>query len=141
MCSMLRNERPDDRAATGVALTGQDGAAGFHGTVRIAPAVLLQLVDLTMAGLDGFAGLRDHDPDQASELGSRRFSNGKIAVTVDGDQIGVAVGCAIAHDTNVAEFSRLAQEAIGFAVGNMLNMTVKSVDLTIQDVVPGRNRF
>jgi len=140
MCSMLRNDRPDDRVATGVALTGQDGAAGFHGTVRIAPAVLLQLVDLTMAGLDGFAGLRDHDPDQASEPAGRRFSNGKIAVTVDGDQIGVAVGCAIAHDTNVAEFSRLAQEAIGFAVGNMLNMTVKSVDLTIQDVVPGRNR-
>jgi uncharacterized alkaline shock family protein YloU len=136
---MLRNDRPDDGAATGVALTGQDGAAGFHGTVRIAPTVLLQLVDLTMAGVDGFAGLRDHDTDQNAGLAGRRFSNGKIAVTVDGDQIGVEVGCAIAHDTNVAVFSRLAQEAIGFAVGNMLNMTVKSVDLTIQDVAPDRN--
>ena len=35
-----------------MALTGQDGAAGFHGTVRIAPAVLIQLVDLTMAGCE-----------------------------------------------------------------------------------------
>jgi uncharacterized alkaline shock family protein YloU len=135
MCSMLRNDRPEGGAATEVALTGHD-AAGFHGTVRIAPAVLLQLVDLTMAGLDGFAGLRDHDPEP--DPGARRFSNGKIAVTVDGDQISVSVGCAISRNTNVAEFSRSAQKAIGFAVGNMLNMTVKSVDLTIQDVAPGR---
>jgi uncharacterized alkaline shock family protein YloU len=134
---MLRNDRPDGSAATDVALSGADGGEGFHGTVRIAPAVLLQLVELTMAGLDGFAGLRDHDLDLDSVPAGRRFSNGKIAVSIDGDQIGVEVGCAISRNTNVTEFSRSAQEAIGFAVGNMLNMTVKSVDLTIRDVAPG----
>jgi uncharacterized alkaline shock family protein YloU len=136
---MLRNDRPEGSASTDVALAGQDGAAGFHGTVRIAPAVLLQLVDLTMAGLDGFAGLRDLGPEPDPLPQGRRFSNGKIAVIVDGDQISVGIGCAITRGTNVADFSRRARKAIGFAVGNMLNMTVKSVDLTIQDVAPGRD--
>lgn len=138
MSSALRGERPEGHAAADVDLDGRDGAARLHGTVRIAPAVLIELIDLTLAEIDGFAGLRNHDTDPDPGETGRRFSNGRIAVTVDGDRIAVAVGCAIVRGTKVAEFSQTVQQAIGFAVGNMLNMTVKSVDLIIQDVSPVR---
>jgi uncharacterized alkaline shock family protein YloU len=131
-----RQERPGHGAATEVTLGGTAGEGGeFRGTVRVAPAVLIELIDLTMQGISGFAGLRNHGAGPEPDGGTaRRFSNGKIAVTVDGDRIAVAVGCAIVRGTNVAEFTSAVQRAIGFAAGNMLNMTVQTVDLMIQEV-------
>jgi uncharacterized alkaline shock family protein YloU len=63
------------------------------------------------------------------------FDNGKIAVTVSGDQITVAIGCAIDRGANVSELGAAIQQAIGFAVGTMLGMTVRAVDIQIQDIV------
>jgi uncharacterized alkaline shock family protein YloU len=112
------------------------GATTVRGTVRIAPAVLIELVELTIGGIEGVAGLRTHAADKGNvPEGARMFDNGKIAVTVSGDQIAVAIGCAIARGTNVSELSAAIQQAIGFAVGNMLGMTVRAVDIHIQDIV------
>ena len=132
MDNAVQGERPGRGATTEVHL--ETDPEGFRGTVRITPAVLIQLIDLTVQGIDGFAGLRNHDLDGNDVGTGKRFSNGKIAVTVEGDQIAVALGCAITRDGNVDTFSADVRRAIGFAVGNMLNMTVKSVDLIIQDV-------
>lgn len=112
------------------------GAPSILGTVRIAPAVLIELIELTLQQVDGVAGLRNHDlrkPDRAA--GARTFDNGKIAVTVDGDQITAAIGCAIRRGTNVTELSAAIQQAVGLAAGNMLGMTVLAVDIHIQDIV------
>ncbi|HYI25048.1 MAG TPA: Asp23/Gls24 family envelope stress response protein [Thermomicrobiales bacterium] len=131
-----RIDRPGHGAATDVQLgTASGQPARFGGTVRIAPAVLIQLIDLTLLGVEGFSGLRNHDARPVPDgVPGKQFSNGKIAVTVDGDQIAVSIGCSIDRNANVVSFSAAVQRAIGFAVGNMLNMTVKSVDLIIQDV-------
>jgi uncharacterized alkaline shock family protein YloU len=112
------------------------GTTAVRGTVRIAPAVLIELVELTIRGIEGVAGLRSHAAEKGDVPdGARMFDNGKIAVTVSGDQISVAVGCAIARGTNVSELSAQCQQAIGFAVGNMLGMTVRAVDIHIQEIV------
>ena len=128
---------PSKGAATEVHVdvTGS-GTTTVRGTVRIAPAVLIELVELTLGGIDGVAGLRSHATVKGDiPEGARMFDNGKIAVTVSGDQITVAIGCAIVRGTNVSGLSAAIQKAIGFAVGNMLGMTVQTVDIHIQDIV------
>ncbi len=112
------------------------GQTAVRGTVRIAPAVLIELIELTLQQIDGVAELRGHDVDKSqTPAGARMFDNGKIAVTVSGDQITAAIGCAIVRGTNVSELTARIQRAIGFAVGNMLGMTVQAVDIYIQDIV------
>lgn len=114
-------------------------AGGARGTVRIAPAVLIELIELALQDLRGSAGLRTRRqklPPSTTE-GSRTYDDGKIAVTVNGDQIDAAVAFAIERGTNVAEFSVDAQQRIGFAVGNTLGMTVRAVDVFIEEIVPG----
>lgn len=115
------------------------GAAAVRGTVRIAPAVLIELIELTVQGIDGAAGLRsrrDKRPTTTTDA-SRTWDNGKIAVTVNGDQIDAAIAFAIHRGTNVSEFSADVQQRIGFAVGNMLGMTVRTVDVYIEEIIPG----
>ncbi len=112
------------------------GAPSTLGTVRIAPAVLIELIELTLQDIEGVAGLRNHPVDKSTAPdGARTFDNGKIAVTVDGNQITAAVGCAISRGTNVTELSAVIQKAVGLAAGNMLGMTVLAVDIYIQDIV------
>lgn len=110
-----------------------------RGTVRIAPTVLIELIELTVQGIDGVAGLRTRgDKHPLPEApGSRTFDNGKIAVTVNGDQIDAAIAFAIHRGTNVSELSAEIQKRIGFAVGNMLGMTVRTVDVYIEEIIPG----
>ncbi len=113
---------------------------GIRGTVRIAPAVLIELIELTVQDIDGVAGLRNHRQRIAAPTaqGAKSFDNGKIAVTVNGDQIDTAVAFAIHRGTNVSALSTEVQKRIGFAVGNMLGMTVRTVDISIEEIISGQ---
>lgn len=109
-----------------------------RGTVRIAPAVLIQLIDLTVQGMDGIAELRslrkaDLKPTTAE---GRTFDNGKIAVTVHGDVIDAAIAIAVTRGTNVTELTETVKHRIGFAAGDMLGMKVRSVDIFIDGITP-----
>lgn len=109
-----------------------------RGTVRVAPAVLIQLIELTVRGVKGIGELRPlrhHKPD-APESGARTFTSGGIAVTVQGDQIDAAIAIAIHRGTNVSELSNEIKRQIGFAAGNMLGMTVRTVDIYIDEIMP-----
>lgn len=135
----MGNPSHDPKSIGGASAEVSTGGTAFRGTVRIAPAVLIELIELTVHGIDGVAGLRtrrDKRPVPPSSS-SRTFDNGKIAVTVNGDQIDAAVAFAIQRGTNVSEFSAEVQKRIGFAVGNILGMTVRSVDVYIEEIVPG----
>jgi uncharacterized alkaline shock family protein YloU len=129
---------PARGAATEVHVESElNGLTAVRGTVRIAPAVLIELIDLTLQQIEGVAGLRNHQArkDDVPD-GARMFSNGKIAVTVVGDQITAGIGIAIERGTNVSDLGSRIKQAIGFAVGNMLGMTVQAVDVYIQEVLP-----
>lgn len=109
-----------------------------RGTVRIAPAVLIQLIELTVQGMDGISelrSLRKADLKPSSPEG-RRFDNGKIAVTVQGDVIDAAIAIAVTRGTNVTELTQTVKQRIGFAAGDMLGMTVRTVDIFIDGITP-----
>ena len=126
-------------ASTSTAAEVSMDRADVRGTVRIAPAVLIELIELTVQDIPGVAGLRSHRNMRRAEAepGAKTFDNGKIAVTVHGDQIDAAIALAIGQGTNVSELSTEVQKSIGFAVGNMLGMTVRSVDIYIEEIIPG----
>lgn len=126
-------------AARGAATEIDTTTGEIRGTVRIAPAVLLELVELsvgTIGGIDGLRSLR-RNALPGADPAARTYDNGKIAVTVDGDQIGVAIGIAITRGTNVSELSTEVQRQVGFAVGRMLGMTVNTVDIYIEEITAG----
>jgi uncharacterized alkaline shock family protein YloU len=109
-----------------------------RGTVRVAPAVLIQLIELTVQGVKGIGELRPlrHHKQDAAETGARTFNSGRISVTVNGDQIDAAIAIAIHRGTNVSELSNEIKRQIGFAAGNMLGMTVRTVDIYIDEIMP-----
>jgi uncharacterized alkaline shock family protein YloU len=136
MTERTNTPKPADGASTEV----RGGSSAVRGTVRIAPAVLIELIELTVRDIDGVAGLRSRrDKRAAPETSeSRTYDNGKIAVSVNGDQIGAAIAIAIHRGANVSDLNDTIKRRIGFAVGNMLGMTVRTVDVYIEDVIPGQ---
>jgi uncharacterized alkaline shock family protein YloU len=109
-----------------------------RGTIRISPSVLIQLIELTVLGIDGVVGLRSlrkHNWRRDLDEGAHSHDNGKIAVTVTGSQIDTAVSIALLHGTNVSEVTHEIRRRIGFAAGNMLGMTVHSADVYVDDIV------
>ena len=139
MTSTFSNQHDANGATTVIT----DGSTDIRGTVRVAPAVLIELVELTVASIQGFAGLRQRRAatPSATQEGARTYDNGKIAVSVRGDQIDVGIGIAIERGTNVSELTSAIQRQIGFAVGNMLGMTVRTVDINIEEIIPGAVHF
>jgi uncharacterized alkaline shock family protein YloU len=112
-----------------------DQAATARGTVRIAPAVL---IEMTVRDIDGVAGFRSRPwqkkPSDEPAIG-KSYDNGKIAVNVDGDRIAADVSIAITRGTNVTELSREIQRMVGNAVGKMLGLTVRHVNVFIEEIV------
>ena len=118
------------------------GRSQIRGSVRIAPAVLIELIELTVQGIDGIDGLRGRRIKRAvpETEGAKTWDNGKIAVTVNGGQIDAAIAVAIHRGVNVSELGAEVQRRIGFAAGNMLGMSVRTVDISIEEIVPGPAR-
>lgn len=145
--SQTRVGRHGPPGATTTVTSSSTGANahGIRGTVRIAPSVLIELIELTVTTIPGVAGLRSRPrrPQEGTiDLGvcaGRRYENGKVLVRVDGDQIGADVGLAMYRGTNVTELSAGIQRKVGLVVGNMLGMTVQTVNVFIEDIVPPPN--
>jgi uncharacterized alkaline shock family protein YloU len=99
---------------------------------------LIQLIELTVVGIDGVVGLRSlrkHNWRRDFAEGAHSHDNGKVAVTVTGNQIDAAVSIALTQGANVSEVTQEIRRRIGFAAGNMLGMTVHSADVYVDDVI------
>lgn len=109
-----------------------------RGTVRIAPAVLIELIEVTVQGMDGVAGLRSwnkrHRPESGPPIG-KSYDNGKVMVSVNGNQITTDITLAVHRGVNVTELSASIQHHIGAMVGKMLGMTVQAVNIYIEEIV------
>ncbi len=92
--------------------------------------------------MDGVAGLRSrnkrHRTASDPPIG-KSYDNGKVLVTVNGDRIATEITLAIHRDVNVTELSAVIQCAIGAMVGKMLGMTVETVNIYIEEIVPSVN--
>jgi uncharacterized alkaline shock family protein YloU len=111
-----------------------------RGTVRIAPAVLIQLIETTVLDIPGVISLttrkRRKSEDAAETAQGKAFDDGKVRVTVDGDQIDAEVSLSVRSGTNISRLSEQVREKVGVAAGRMLGMTVRTVDLYVDDIVP-----
>ena len=114
--------------------------ADARGTVRIAPAVLIELIELTVQGVDG---LRRSSPEPGASRppmrppARKRTTMAKSPSPIQGDHIDASMALAVHRGTNVSGLSTEIQKRIGFAVGNMLGMTVRTVDIDIEEIIPG----
>lgn len=117
-----------------------DEGIEVRGTVRIAPAVLIQLIETTVLDISGVVALTTHKRKKADDAGEqprgKSFDDGKVRVTVDGDQIDADVSITVSSGTNVSRLTDQIRQRVGVAAGRMLGMTVRSVDIYVDDIVP-----
>lgn len=110
------------------------------GTVRIAPAVLIQLIETTVRDIPGVVDLttrkgkkRDEEPT------GKAFDDGKVRVVVDGDQIDADIAITLQTGANVGTVTEKIRREVGVAAGRMLGMTVRSVDIYVDNFVAGES--
>ncbi len=104
------------------------------GTVRIAPAVLIQLIETTVRDIDGVARLTSRKGKKRDEeLPGKAFDDGQVRVTVDGDQIDVDIAIILSPGARVNSVTERVRREVGLAAGRMLGMTVRSVDIYVDN--------
>lgn len=110
-----------------------------RGTIRISPAVLIQLIELSVNSVEGVSGLRSlrkHHDRREPEGDVHSHDNGKVAVSVGGTQIDAAVSIAIQQGTSVTGVTEEIRKRIGFAAQSMLGMTVRTADIYVDEITP-----
>lgn len=128
---------------SGAQPTGEAGNGGIRGTVRIAPAVLIELIALAVRDVDGVVGFQPrrrverilprggHGSTADDRAPVSSFEGGGIRVRVNGDRIDADVSIVIAPDVNILDLSRDIQRQVGIAVGRMLGMIVNEVNVYV----------
>lgn len=113
-----------------------DDATEVRGSVRIAPAVLIQLIETTVSNITGVEGIRPRKrrKDDEAPIG-KSFDDGKVRVGVDGDQLEADIAIAVVSGTNIAELADEIRHKVGDAAGRMLGMTIRNVNIYIDDIV------
>lgn len=133
------SEQPATDAATTDVVTGPQGTDRIvRGTIRVAPAVLIELIELTVGEIDGVIELRPRPRKtrQPQEHEGKSYDDGKVRVGVRGDRIDADIAVSVRHGTNIARLSNTIQAQVGRAVERMLGMTASSVNIYIDAIVP-----
>lgn len=121
-------------------------AANVRGTVRIAPAVLIELVELTVRALPGVLDIQPRrrverilpraGQGTGDEPRGKTVDGGGVRVRIHDDWIDADVSIVVTSDANIMELSRLVQRSVGVAFGRMLGMTVAEVNVYVADIAP-----
>ncbi len=113
-----------------------------RGTVRVSPTVLIELIELTVRDVAGVVELRSHPRRgrsarsyHCSSPTSRTFDDGKVRVGIDGDKIDADIRVSVERGTNITALSHEIQRRIGLVAGQMLGMTVTTVNIYVDDIV------
>jgi uncharacterized alkaline shock family protein YloU len=115
-----------------------DAETDVKGTVRIAPTVLIQLIETTVGDIDGVVAITSRrGKNREEEFSGRAFDDGKVRVVVDGDQIDVDVAVTLLAGTDVGSVTEEIRREVGVAAGRMLGMTVRSVDIYVDNFAAG----
>lgn len=134
----MSSKPPTDAATTDVVRQTANRGNPVRGTVRVAPAVLIQLIEHTVDGIDGVVELRPRPrrPREPRPFAGKSYDDGKVRVGVIGDRIEADIAVSVTHGTNIAELSSAIQRQVGRAVERMLGMTAGSVNIYIDDITP-----
>lgn len=109
-----------------------------RGTVRIAPKVLIQLIETAVRSVPGVINLTSRKGhDRQEDITGKAFDDGKVRVVVDGDQIDVDLAVTLRVGANVASVTENIRKDVGVASGQMLGMTVRSVDIFVDNFSSG----
>lgn len=115
-----------------------DDDTDVKGTVRIAPAVLIQLIETTVRDIDGVVEITSRKGKKRDqETSGRAFDDGKVRVVVDGDQIDVDIAITLHTGKDVASVTEQIRKDVGVAAGQMLGMHVRSVDIYVDNFATG----
>jgi len=140
--------RPDPRAGAATE-TGGDPKQTVRATVRIAPAVLIELIELTVRDLPDVVGFRPwrrvgrvlgrggaalEGAGAGTDGGGTAYEDGGVRVRVDGDRIDADVSVVAAADANILTLSREIQRRVGVAAGQMLGMRVGEVNVFVAGI-------
>lgn len=134
---MTDAQSPSDKAEVTTSVTMNDTSV-VRGTVRIAPAVLIQLIETTVKDIPGVAGLTSRKGKKREDAPTgKAFDDGKVRVVVDGDQIDADIGIILTIGANVGQVTEKIRREVGLAAGRMLGMNVRSVDIFVDNFVTG----
>lgn len=133
------SDQPATDAATTDVVTNETGTPGaVRGTIRVAPAVLIELIELTVGDIDGVIELRPRPrrTRQVHEHEGKSYDDGKVRVAVHGDRIVTDVAVSVRQGTNITKLTATIQRQVARAVERMLGMTASSVDIYIDAIEP-----
>lgn len=123
-----------------------DSAPSARGTVRVAPRVLIELIELTVLDVSGVTGFhnrhrmerilpRAHESSSSTGAGRDIEARG-IGIHLEAEHIDADVAITVAQDTSMAEVSEAIRRQVGIAVNRMLGLDVRSVNVYIAGVRP-----
>jgi uncharacterized alkaline shock family protein YloU len=130
-------DQPATDAATTDVITGDTTTTGaVRGTIRVAPAVLIQLIELTVRDIEGVLELRSRPRKtrQPTEHEGKTYDDGKVRVAVHGDRIDADIAVALHGGVPVARVTDAIQAQVARAVERMLGMTASSVNIYIDTI-------
>ena len=147
------------RGAGSTSVTTEVGAGDVRGTIRVAPAVLFELIELAVREVPGVVGLAtprgverirprgvhaatgDSGPPPGHPLGGNENRAGTttyeangLRVRLDGDRLDADVAIVVEPGQGIVELSRAIQQKVGAAAGRMLGMVVTDVNVFVADV-------
>ena len=150
--ALLGAETPG--AATEIGPVAAGVAKEARGTIRIAPAVLIELIELTVRDVPGVVGIgarRGMDRIVPSAGGAatderprpapaaKTYERGGVRVRITADRVDADVSIRVRPAANIMELSRTIQRRVGLAVGRMLGMTVSEVNVYVPGIDSDRN--
>lgn len=142
----MNRERIENRGIEVPAANDLPFETAARGTVRIAPAVLIELIELTVRDVDGVSGFQSwhrmerilpgtHGSSTSAE-GGRDIEARGVRLHLAGDSIDANVSITVDAQASMGQASEAIRQRVGVAVTRMLGLEVRAVNVYIAGVRP-----
>ena len=104
-----------------------------HGTVTVAPEVLLDIVRLTALSTPGVAHLSSQHPGGISRIFKGKAAEG-IRLDIENATVSIELYVVAEPQTQMLQLGQTLQREISRAIHDVVGMPVKEIDIHIEDV-------
>lgn len=117
-------------------VTTGDRGHPVRGIVRIAPRVLIELIELTVIDIDGVAALRPlrRRATSPTPRAGKTFSDGKVRASIVNDRIDADIAISVVRGANIAALSQSIQRRVAIAISHTLGMTITEINIFVDDI-------